>query len=326
MRPNPVTMARASDNQTGAGADSVGDNGSMMHTDQVLIDRNIARGMIIDQFPEYGHERIVQLEATGTVNAIFRIGSGVAARFPLRKMQPLECGDMLRREAAAMTELAKCCPVPSPRPLGLGQPGARYPMPWALQSWIEGDVVTPSGLAMSTAFARDLSHLIASFRAADTYGRRFEGRGRGGDLPDHDAWMEVCFKNSEALLDVARLRRMWAQLRELPPAGPNVMSHRDLIPANLLVHGERLAGVLDAGSFGPADPALDLVAAWHLLDRDRRDIVRRYLGSSDVEWERGAAWAFQQAMGLVWYYERTNPTMSALGRNTLSRLLGDLVV
>jgi len=104
------------------------------------------------------------------------------------------------------------------------------------------------------------------------------------------------------------------------------MSHRDLIPANLLVHDERLVGVLDAGSFGPADSALDLVAAWHLLDRDRREIVRGHLGSGKVEWVRGAAWAFQQAMGLVWYYERTNPSMSALGRNTLSRLLDDLDV
>jgi aminoglycoside phosphotransferase (APT) family kinase protein len=107
MRPNPVTMAQASDNQTGAGADLVGDNGSMMHTDQVLIDRNIARGMIIDQFPEYRHEPIEQLGTTGTVNAIFRIGSGVAARFPLRAMEPVECADMLRREAAAMTEFAQ---------------------------------------------------------------------------------------------------------------------------------------------------------------------------------------------------------------------------
>jgi aminoglycoside phosphotransferase (APT) family kinase protein len=80
------------------------------------------------------------------------------------------------------------------------------------------------------------------------------------------------------------------------------MSHRDLIPANLLVKGEHLIGVLDAGRFGPADPALDLVAAWHLLDRERREIVRHQLGSDEVEWKRGAAWAFQQAMGLVWYY------------------------
>ena len=70
-----------------------GDIGSMMHADQVLIDRNIARGIIIDQFPEYRHERIKHLETIGTVNAIYRIGSDAAARFPLRTMKPLECAD-----------------------------------------------------------------------------------------------------------------------------------------------------------------------------------------------------------------------------------------
>jgi aminoglycoside phosphotransferase (APT) family kinase protein len=295
----------------------------MMHDNQVHIDADIVRGMIIDQFPDYRHEQIEHLATAGTVNAIFRIGSGVAARFPLRAMKPVACAEMLRREAAAMTEFAKYSPFATPRPLGLGQPSALYPMSWAIQSWIEGDVATPNGLASSPALARDIANLIASLRVADTQGHRFDGQGRGGDLPDHDEWMEVCFKNSEGLLEVARLRRLWARLCELPSSGPDVMSHRDLIPANLLVHGERLVGVLDAGSFGPADPALDLVAAWHLLDRDRREIVRSQLGSGDVEWKRGAAWAFQQAMGLVWYYELTNPGMSALGRNTLSRLLDD---
>jgi aminoglycoside phosphotransferase (APT) family kinase protein len=298
----------------------------MMHDDQVPIDADIVRGLIIDQFPEYRHEPIEQLGSTGTDNAIFRIGSSVAARFPLRAMNPVECAEMLRREAATMTEFAKHSPFATPRPLGLGQPGSLYPMPWAVQSWIEGDVAPPNGLATSTAFARDIANLIASLRSADTQGRPFDRRGRGGNLPDHDAWMEVCFKNSDDLLDVPRLRRMWARLRELPPSGPDVMSHRDLIPGNLLVQGERLVGVLDAGRFGPADPALDLVAAWHLLDCERRKIVRRHLGSGEVEWKRGAAWAFQQAMGLVWYYERTNPSMSALGRSTLSRLADDLDV
>jgi aminoglycoside phosphotransferase (APT) family kinase protein len=298
----------------------------MMHDDQVHIDADIARELIIDQFPQYRHEPIKQLGATGTLNAIFRIGSGVAARFPLRAMKPVECAEMLRREAAAMTEFAKHSPFATPRPLGLGQPSALYPMPWAVQSWIEGEVATPNGLATSTAFALDIANLIVSLRAADTHGRRFDGQGRGGNLPDHDDWMEVCFRNSDGLLDVARLRHMWARLRELPPSGSDVMSHRDLIPANLLVHDGRVVGVIDAGSFGPADPALDLVAAWHLLDRERRDIVRRHLGSDEVEWKLGTAWAFQQAMGLVWYYQRTNPGMSALGRNTLSRLVEDPIV
>lgn len=295
----------------------------MMHSDQLHIDADIVRQMVFDQFPEYRHERIERLAATGTVNAIFRIGSNVAARFPLRAADPVECADMLRKEAAAMTEFAAHAPFACPRSIRLGRPGPLYPLPWALQSWIDGDVATPDGLAASPTFALDIADLIASLRAVHTHGRRFDGQGRGGSLPDHDDWLSICFKNSEGLLDVPRLHRVWARLRELPPSGPDVMSHRDLIPANLLVRGDRLIGVLDTGSFGPADPALDLVAAWHLLDRNQRETVRTQLGSSDVEWKRGAAWAFQQAMGLVWYYRSTNPAMSALGRTTLSRILDD---
>ncbi|TIQ26634.1 MAG: aminoglycoside phosphotransferase family protein [Mesorhizobium sp.] len=294
-----------------------------MHDDQVHIDADIVREMISDQFPEHGEERIERVGAIGTVNAIFRIGSSVAARFPLRSADPAACIDMLHREAAATREFAEHSPFAAPRPIGIGRPGPRYPMPWAVQSWIEGDVATPDGLADSTSFALDIAKLISSLRAADTEGRRFDRQGRGGHLPDHDGWMAVCFKNSENILDVPRLRRKWAQLRELPPSGYDVMNHGDLIPANLLVRGERLVGVLDCGSFGPADPALDLVAAWHLLDRDRRETMRMHLQSSKVEWKRGAAWAFQQAMGLVWYYQNTNPAMSALGRTTLARILDD---
>lgn len=135
--------------------------------------------------------------------------------------------------------------------------------------------------------------------------------------------MEHCFEKSEGLLDFARLRSMWALFRELPVVSDDVMSHGDLISANLLVDGERLVGVLDGGGFAPADPALDLVVAWHLLGEQARTVFRDGLGSSDDEWHRGAAWAFQQAMGLVWYYERSNPPMAALGRRTLKRFLGD---
>lgn len=295
----------------------------MMHPDQILIDPDVAREMIFDQFPQYRSERIERLEVGGTDNAIFRIGAEAAARFPLRGGDPLVGAGVLRSEAAAMAELAEHCRFPTPQPVGLGRPGPLYPMPWAVQTWIAGDVATPDGLAGSRTFALDLASLIASLRAVGTRGRQFDGQGRGGNLPDHDDWMAVCLENSEGLLDVPRLHRLWARLRELPPPGPAVMSHKDLIPANLLVRDEHLVGVLDGGSFGPADPALDLVAAWHLLDGEERNTVRSRLASGEVEWKRGAAWAFQQAMGLVWYYRHTNPGMSALGRSTLRRILDD---
>jgi aminoglycoside phosphotransferase (APT) family kinase protein len=99
------------------------------------------------------------------------------------------------------------------------------------------------------------------------------------------------------------------------------MAHKDLIPGNVLVRDGSLVGVIDTGGYGPADPALDLVAGWHLLDTERRGILREALNVDDLSWQRGAAWAFQQAMGLVWYYQDSNPAMSELGRSTLQRLL-----
>jgi aminoglycoside phosphotransferase (APT) family kinase protein len=100
-----------------------------------------------------------------------------------------------------------------------------------------------------------------------------------------------------------------------------VMCHKDLIPGNVLVSGGRLAGVLDVGDLGPADPALDLVAGWHLLEAGPRQVLREDLGDDDLTWERGQAWAFQQALGAVWYYAQTNPVMSRMGRRTLRRIL-----
>ena len=55
-----------------------------------------------------------------------------------------------------------------------------------------------------------------------------------------------------------------------PSAAGEVMAHGDLIPGNVLVCDGRLAGVIDVGGPGPADPALDLVGAWHLLEAGPR--------------------------------------------------------
>ncbi|MCK7614034.1 aminoglycoside phosphotransferase family protein [Roseibium sediminicola] len=292
-----------------------------MHIDQVSISEVLASDLIRDQFPQFEGEEIADLRSAGTVNAIFRIGSAHAARFPLRRIDPPTCLGLLEAEVRALKELATACPFPVPGPIAIGEPGGGYPMPWLVQTWIEGTPATPSGLSTSSVFARDLSDLVASLRKADLNGRRFDGQGRGGKLTDHDAWMETCFTNSEDLLDVERLRRLWSEFRELPAPGLEVMSHRDLIPANLLVQGDRLVGVLDGGAFGPADPALDLVAGWHLLDRERRGLFFDALEVGSLERSRSAAWAFVQAMGLVWYYQTSNPTMSALGQSTLARLL-----
>jgi aminoglycoside phosphotransferase (APT) family kinase protein len=297
--------------------------GVPMHDDELVTDAGLVRRLLAEQFPAWASLPVIRIEGDATVNAIYRVGDGLAARLPLRGDAGTDVTARLAREAAALDELADAIPFPAPRHVAIGRPGAGYPLPWSVQTWLPGEVATAGGLAGSTAFADDLATLIRALRAAPTRGRTFAGSGRGGDLTDHDAWMATCFAESEALLDVPALRVRWAALRTLPRGGPDVMAHGDLHPANLLVRGDRLVGVLDGGGFGPADPALDLVAAWHLLDAPARLRLREALGSDELEWRRGAAWAFEQAMGLVWYYRGSNPGMSALGRSTLARIMGD---
>lgn len=294
-----------------------------MHEGELHIDEAVVGRLIAGQFPRWRHERVHRMVTAGTVKAIFRIGTDLTARFPLLANALATSRFQLTREAEAMRELSGACPFPTPVPVALGNPGYGYPLPWSVQTWLPGTVATPEGSAQSDRFAHDLAALIRSLRAADTKGRKFTGSGRGGDLQDSDEWIEICFHKSEGLLPVDRLRKLWAAFRILPAAGSIVMNHGDLIPCNLLVDEDRLVGVLDGGGFAPADPSLDLVAAWHMLDHKRRALLRKELASDDLQWWRGAAWAFQQAMGLVWYYQESNPGMSALGRTTLSRIAND---
>ncbi|ORA32840.1 phosphotransferase [Mycobacterium aquaticum] len=50
-------------------------------------------------------------------------------------------------------------------------------------------------------------------------------------------------------------------------------------PNVVVDHRRRLVGIIDVGGLGPADPALDLVCAWHLFNEPaRRDTRREWAG------------------------------------------------
>jgi len=294
-----------------------------MHANQLTVSLETVRNLVDGQFPAWRGLPIRGVASHGTVNALFRIGGKLLARFPLEPGDVEPTRRWLQSEAEAARELLGRTRFPTPEPVALGEPGAGYPLPWSVQTWLPGTVATDEDPGESVAFAHDLAEFIHGVRAIGTRGRAFRGRGRGGDLRSHDAWMETCFERSENLLDVPRLRRAWAVMRVLPRTARDVMTHGDLIPGNVLVSDGRLAGVIDVGGMGPADPALDLVGAWHLLEAGPRQVLRDDLECDDLEWERGKAWAFEQSMGAVWYYVESNPAMSLMGRRTLHRIMAD---
>jgi aminoglycoside phosphotransferase (APT) family kinase protein len=296
-----------------------------MHPGQLSVSLVTVRRLVVEQFPQWQHLRIEAVSSVGTVNAIFRVGDQFVARFLLVPDDVSVVREQLEREAAAAEELIGETPFATPRPIAIGDPGVGYPLPWSINTWLPGEPATADDCSESDSFAVDLGVFINAVRAIDTRGRTYDGSGRGGDLFSHDEWMQECLTYSEGLLDVATLRSIWAEMRDLPRGeAPDVMNHRDLIPPNTLVAKGRLVGVLDVGGLGSADPALDLVSAWHLLDTERRQILRNHVGCDDAEWRRGRAWAFQQALGAVWYYVDSSPTMSAGCQRTLERIVTDI--
>ena len=292
-----------------------------MHADELPVTLGTVQALVADQFPHWAQRPVRRIESEGTVNAIFRIGDDLAARFPLR---PGATRRRLLDEAAAARKLLGRTRFPVPEPVALGEPGPGYPLPWSVQTWLPGVTATYSDPGGSVDFAHDLAEFVAVVRTIDTGGLTFTGSGRGGDLRAHDEWMQTCFQESVNLLDVPRFRRLWVDLRDLPRTDPDTMNHGDLIPANVLVSSAgRLAGVLDVGGLSPADPALDLVAGWHLLDAAPRQAFRVDLACDDLQWARGRAWALEQAMGAAWYYATSHPGFSRLAQRTLTRLVTD---
>jgi aminoglycoside phosphotransferase (APT) family kinase protein len=206
-----------------------------MHENQLRVTAEMVRVLVDGQFPDWATLPIAPIHSEVTVNAIFRIGDRLAARFPLQPRDVDATRRWLESEADAARELLGHTRVPVPEPVAIGEAGAGYPMPWAIQTWVPGTTASQEDASTSERFAHDLAKFIDQVSAIDIAGRTFPGNGRGGDLRSHDKWMEVCFDKSEHLVNVPRLRRVWTHLRQLPRESPDVMTHGDLTAGNVLV-------------------------------------------------------------------------------------------
>ena len=146
---------------------------------------------------------------SGTVNAIFRIGDQLAARFPL---QPGDAGAAAQRIGARGERgprAGRPHPVPHARAGRAGRAGRRLP----------AAVVGADLAARRDRHRRGPGRVDRRSPAtwpSSSRGARRSTPGPGVPRPRpgrrparHDDWLETCFERSERLLDVPRLRRMW---------------------------------------------------------------------------------------------------------------------
>lgn len=299
-------------------------DGMHMHPGQLNLTPAEVTALVAHQFPVWGALSVTAVSSSGTVTSLFRLGDELVARFPLL---PGEAGAVrrdLQSEGDAGMRLRSVATCPVSELVALGGPGPGYPQAWAVHRWLPGTVALDAEVAGSVDFARDVAGFVAALRKLPTDGVTFTGLGRGGDLRLHDGGVGHCLGRSTGQVDTAAVAALWAELRTTPRAGSDAWTHNDLMPGNLLVDDAgRLAAVIDVGQAGVADPAVDLQPAWNLFTPVARAAFRSALQVEDEAWDRGRAWALVQALGCLWYYRESNPTMSALASHTLNALLQD---
>lgn len=297
--------------------------GVTMHEGQIELSTDDVAALIREQFPHWADHPIRAVESHGTVNALFRIGDDLVARFLLVPSTFEEAEAEVAGEFEAAQRLSGLTRFATPEPVALGRPGATYGYPWAVYTWLAGTIASHADVSCSTEFARDAAEFVRAVRALPTEGRVFTGTHRGGDLMAHDAYVQRGLDRSRDLIDTDALDVLWSRLGALPRRDPDTWCHNDLMPGNLLAAGGRLAGVLDVGTLAVADPAVDLQPAWNLMNPVARQAFREALDVDDLTWDRGRAWSFAQAIGCLWYYRETNPVMSETARVTLQALIDD---
>ena len=86
--------------------------------------------------------------------------------------------------------------------------------------------------------------------------------------------------------------------------------------------GRPAAAVIDWGTCGVGDPAIDTIVAWSLFPPDAREAYRDALGVDDAEWERGKGWVLTGIFGILSYRE-TNPVLAADKQRAIEAVLAD---
>jgi aminoglycoside phosphotransferase (APT) family kinase protein len=287
-----------------------------MHADEIPVDAQLVRRLVLEQFPHWAHLP-VSPAATGTVNAMFRLGDAMVVRLPF---VPDSTG--IDFEAEWLPKLASGLDVSIPSVLGLGEPTSAYPLRWLVLDWLGGEPVVPGALVHADGLASDLAAFITGLRRIDPTGA--PAGYRCGPLHPLDRDVRDCLPQIGDLVDVATLLPVWDRaLAARPWEGTPTWAHCDLLTGNVRVSGGQLSGILDFATAGVGDPACDLMAAWSMLPEDSRKMFRTRLDVGDDEWARGRGWALSQAAIALPYYRDTFPAMATTSLHILRQLGGE---
>lgn len=288
-----------------------------MHDDEVDTDADLVRRLLAAQHPTWADLPIERVPSAGTDNAMYRLGDDLAVRLPRIHWAV----DNVAKEQRWLPVLAPHLPLAVPRPVAAGEPVEEFPYPWGVVEWLPGEMASLDRLADPVDAALDLAAFVRALQGVDPAGG--PRHRRGGPLRHADEPVRQTLAGLEDELDVVTALEVWEEALAAPAyTGPPVWFHGDLAYLNLLAVDGRLSAVVDWGTCGVGDPAIEALVAWNLFPPDARQAYRDALDIDDAAWARGKGWVITGIFGLP-YYRDTNPVLVANARRGIEAVLAD---
>ena len=238
---------------------------------EVEIDEALVRALLGEQFPELDASS-ARLLGEGWDNAVWVVEETWAFRFPRREIAI----PGVERELAVLPRLAPLLPTPIPEPRFVGVASARFAWPFFGAPLLSGREAADAGIsdhdrielgAELGRFLRVLHDLeldvelpLDPLGRADMAIRLSRVRTNLSNLRELGLWDAP-----------ARLDDVLSVAGALPPStAAAVFCHGDLHQRHVLVAGPALTAVIDWGDMCRADPCIDLIPYWSMLDRPGR--------------------------------------------------------
>jgi aminoglycoside phosphotransferase (APT) family kinase protein len=288
-----------------------------MHDDEVETDSKLVRHLLASQHPQWADLPIERVRSAGTDNAMYRLGDELAVRLPRIHWSV----ENVAKEQKWLPVLAPRLPLAVPIPVATGDPDEVFPYPWSVVRWVPGELATLDRLGDPIQAALELAAFVLALQAVDPTGGPTHRRGFPVRLQEQGVREGVAGLRGE--LDGDAVLEAWNRVMEAPDYdGPVRWFHGDLAYLNLLACGGELSGVIDWGTCGVGDPAIETIVAWSLFRPDARDAYRDALGIDDATWERGKGWVLTGVFGIP-YYRGTNPVLVADKVTAIEAVLAD---
>lgn len=289
-----------------------------MHENEVETDADLVRALLVSQFPQWADLPIERVASAGTDNAMYRLGDDLAVRLPRIDWA---VGNVAK-ERTWLPILAPHLPLAIPLPVAIGRPETAFPHPWGVVRWLPGELATIDRLNDPVRAALDLAAFVRALQVIDPARGPRHQRGRPVRLADER--MRQCISELRGEVDARAVTQAWNRALAVPDYdGPPVWFHGDLSYLNLLARDGELSAVIDWGTCGVGDPAIETIIAWSHFPPDARAAYRDALRLDDATWERGKGWALTGIFGIP-YYRDSNPTLVADKVRAIDAVLAEL--